>query len=165
MFGIGTTELFVIVLVGILVLGPEHLPRIIRTVTKVMSDVRRVSTDFQRTVNLEINKEEWEKKQAEEEQKKKKKKKAPAEPEQTPAGEEQTPPTVLLAEQEQTPAAAAMAETQGSVQGEKQGPAQGIPRDLPLSAPEGADGKGGAVLSSPETKAQEAPIRSQEGRA
>ena len=59
MFGIGTTEFLVIIVVAILVLGPEHLPRIMRTFTKVMSDFRRVSTDFQRTINLEANQEEW----------------------------------------------------------------------------------------------------------
>ncbi len=64
MFGIGTTEFLVIIVVAILVLGPEHLPRIMRTFTKVMSDFRRVSTDFQRTINLEVNQEEWRQEQA-----------------------------------------------------------------------------------------------------
>jgi sec-independent protein translocase protein TatB len=54
MFGIGTYEFLVIVVVAVLVLGPEHLPRVIRTVTKVMSDFRRISTEFQRAINLEI---------------------------------------------------------------------------------------------------------------
>lgn len=65
MFGIGTTELLVIIVVGILVLGPEHLPKLMRTVTRVMSDVRQMSTELQRTINLEAHREEWEKKQAE----------------------------------------------------------------------------------------------------
>lgn len=79
MFGIGTTEFLVILLVGVLVLGPEHLPRIMRTVTKIMSDFRKVSTDFQRTINLEAHKEEWEREfaAASTTKKKKKKKKAP----------------------------------------------------------------------------------------
>ena len=59
MFGIGTSEFLVILVVAVLVLGPEHLPRIMRTMTKVMSDFRRVSTDFQRTINLEASREEW----------------------------------------------------------------------------------------------------------
>ncbi|MCL1939886.1 MAG: Sec-independent protein translocase protein TatB [Desulfovibrionaceae bacterium] len=87
MFGIGPTELIVILLVGVVVLGPEQLPKIMRTMTKVMSDVRRVSTDFQRTINLEANKEEWEQKQAETSKKKKKKKAAPR-PEPETAGQE-----------------------------------------------------------------------------
>lgn len=86
MFGIGTFEFLVIILVGILVLGPEQLPRVIRTVTKVMSDFRRISTDFQRAVNLQVNQEEYRQKHGEEAfqtankalgtKKKKKKKKA-----------------------------------------------------------------------------------------
>lgn len=73
MFGIGTTEFLVILLVAVLVLGPEHLPKIMRTVTKVMSDFRRVSTDFQRTINLEANQEEWQREQAAKKTRKKKK--------------------------------------------------------------------------------------------
>ena len=91
MFGIGTMELFVILLVGVLVLGPEHLPKIMRSLTKVMSDVRRVSTDFQRTINLEANKEEWEQKQTETSAaKKKKKKKPPPDPKPEAAEQEST---------------------------------------------------------------------------
>lgn len=78
MFGIGTTEFLVILLVGVMVLGPEHLPKIMRTVTKAMSDFRRVSTDFQRTINLEVNQEEWKREQAAKTTVKKKKKKKPA---------------------------------------------------------------------------------------
>lgn len=76
MFGIGTTEFLVIIVVAVLVLGPEHLPRIMRTFTKVMSDFRRVSTEFQRTINLEANQEEWQREQASLATKKKKKKAA-----------------------------------------------------------------------------------------
>ena len=65
MFGIGTTEFLVILLVAVLVLGPEHLPRIMRTFTKVMSDFRRVSTDLQRTLNMEAHQEELNKQKAE----------------------------------------------------------------------------------------------------
>lgn len=83
MFGIGTTEFLVILLVAVLVLGPEHLPRIMRTFSKVMSDFRRVSTDFQRAVNLEANQDELRRQHEEEAlaRKKKKKKKVLAEEE------------------------------------------------------------------------------------
>lgn len=92
MFGIGTSEFLVIIVVAVLVLGPEHLPRIMRTVTKVMSDIRRVSTDFQRTINLEANQEEWKQKQptAKSVKKKKKIKPKPA-PEQSPEPEAADP--------------------------------------------------------------------------
>ena len=98
MFGIGTTEFLVIIVVAILVLGPEHLPRIMRTVSKVMSDFRRVSTEFQRTINLEASQEEWERQQADERKKKRARQKAAAEAKKAaaPAGNEtndQTAPT------------------------------------------------------------------------
>ena len=69
MFGIGSTELLVILLVAFLVLGPSHLPKVAKTLGKVMGEFRRVSTDFQRTLNIEVEKEEHEerKRQAEKE--------------------------------------------------------------------------------------------------
>jgi sec-independent protein translocase protein TatB len=54
MLGISTYEFLIIVVVAVLVLGPEHLPKVIRTMTRVMSDFRRISTEFQRAVNLEF---------------------------------------------------------------------------------------------------------------
>ncbi|MDR2076541.1 MAG: twin-arginine translocase TatA/TatE family subunit [Desulfovibrio sp.] len=54
MLGISSYEFLVIVVVAVLVLGPEHLPRVIRTVTKVMSDFRRISMEFQRAINLDL---------------------------------------------------------------------------------------------------------------
>ena len=94
MFGIGTMEIFVILLVGVMVLGPEHLPKLVRTLTKAMSDMRRVSTDFQRAINLEANREEWEQKQAEAAPKKKKKKKPAPQPEAPPPATPATSATV-----------------------------------------------------------------------
>jgi sec-independent protein translocase protein TatB len=69
MFGIGSSEFLVILIVAFLVLGPSHLPKIARTLGKAMGEFRRVSTEFQRTLNLEVEKEEHEerKRQAEKE--------------------------------------------------------------------------------------------------
>ena len=53
MLGVGTYEFLVILVVAVLVLGPEHLPKVMRTMQKVMGTVRQVSTEFQRTMNLE----------------------------------------------------------------------------------------------------------------
>ena len=58
MFGIGPTEFFVIIVVAVLVLGPEHLPKVMRTFNKAMSEFRKVSTDFQRTINVEATQED-----------------------------------------------------------------------------------------------------------
>lgn len=54
MFGIGSTELLVILIVALLVLGPKNLPKIAHTLGKALGEFRRVSTDFQRTLNTEI---------------------------------------------------------------------------------------------------------------
>jgi sec-independent protein translocase protein TatB len=69
MFGIGSSEFLVILIVAFLVLGPSHLPKVARTLGKAMGEFRRVSTEFQRTLNLEVEKEEHEerKRQAEKE--------------------------------------------------------------------------------------------------
>jgi sec-independent protein translocase protein TatB len=58
MFGVGSTELLVILVVALLVLGPSHLPKIARTLGKTMGEFRRVSSEFQRTLTLEAEREE-----------------------------------------------------------------------------------------------------------
>ena len=54
MFGIGSTELLVILVVALLVLGPKNLPKIAHTLGRAMGEFRRVSTEFQRSLNTEI---------------------------------------------------------------------------------------------------------------
>ncbi|WP_296305886.1 Sec-independent protein translocase protein TatB [uncultured Desulfovibrio sp.] len=63
MFGIGSTELLVILLVALVVLGPKSLAGVSRTLGKAMGEFRRVSTDFQRTLNAEVAREEEDEKQ------------------------------------------------------------------------------------------------------
>lgn len=53
MFGIGSTELLVILVVALIVLGPKSLASVSRSLGKAMGEFRRVSTEFQRTINLE----------------------------------------------------------------------------------------------------------------
>lgn len=53
MFGIGSTELLVILVVALIVLGPKSLASVSRSIGKAMGEFRRVSTEFQRTINLE----------------------------------------------------------------------------------------------------------------
>ena len=78
MFGIGSTELLVILVVALLVLGPKNLPKIAHTLGRAMGEFRRVSTEFQRTLNTEIA--------FEEESEKAKAKKAAANSEKTTSG-------------------------------------------------------------------------------
>ena len=58
MFGIGSTEFLVIILVALMVLGPRSLAKVTRTVGKYVGEFRRMSTDFQRTLNAEVAAEE-----------------------------------------------------------------------------------------------------------
>ena len=60
MFGIGTTELMVILVVALIVVGPKQLPKIARTLGKALGEFKRVSTDLHRTINLEAEREERE---------------------------------------------------------------------------------------------------------
>ena len=53
MFGIGGAEFLIILIVALLVLGPEKLPGLARTLGRAMGEFRKVSTDFQRTLNVE----------------------------------------------------------------------------------------------------------------
>lgn len=58
MFGIGSTELLVILVVALIVLGPKSLASVSKTLGKAVGEFRRVSTDFQRTLNVEADLEE-----------------------------------------------------------------------------------------------------------
>ncbi len=58
MFGIGTTELVVILVVALLVLGPKKLPEIAMSLGKTLGEFRRVTTDVKRTIEMEADQEE-----------------------------------------------------------------------------------------------------------
>lgn len=58
MFGIGSTELLLILVVALIVLGPKSLAGVSRTLGKAMGEFRRVSTEFQRTLNMEAAQQE-----------------------------------------------------------------------------------------------------------
>ncbi|MCA1946306.1 MAG: TatA/E family twin arginine-targeting protein translocase [Desulfovibrio sp.] len=66
MFGIGSTELIVILVVALLVLGPRKLPELAKTLGKAMGEFRRMSSDFQRTIDTELDREEKQKRREEE---------------------------------------------------------------------------------------------------
>jgi Tat protein translocase TatB subunit len=48
MFGIGMTELMVILVVGLLVLGPKRLPGVARSLGRSLAEFRRASNDLRR---------------------------------------------------------------------------------------------------------------------
>jgi|MudIll2142460700_1097286.scaffolds.fasta_scaffold1097612_2 sec-independent protein translocase protein TatB len=49
MFGIGMTELIVIMVVALIVFGPTRLPELARSLGRAMSEFRRASTDIRQT--------------------------------------------------------------------------------------------------------------------
>jgi TatA/E family protein of Tat protein translocase len=53
MFGIGPQELIVILVVGLLVLGPKRLPEIARSLGKGLAEFRRASSDLRQSLALE----------------------------------------------------------------------------------------------------------------
>ena len=48
MFGIGMTEMIVILVIALVVLGPKRLPELARTLGKSLAELRRASTDLRR---------------------------------------------------------------------------------------------------------------------
>lgn len=59
MFGIGSGEILVILLVALLLLGPKEIPKVARTVGRTMKDLQRFKDDLRRSVDMEF--EEYEK--------------------------------------------------------------------------------------------------------
>ncbi|MCL1916544.1 MAG: hypothetical protein FWG17_07580 [Desulfovibrionaceae bacterium] len=53
MFGISSFEFLVILLVGVVALGPEKLPKLLRLIAGLTSELRRMTVDLQRSINLE----------------------------------------------------------------------------------------------------------------
>ncbi len=51
MFDIGWSELLLIAVIAVVVVGPKDLPRMLRTVGKTVGKMRRMANDFQRQFN------------------------------------------------------------------------------------------------------------------
>ena len=64
MFGIGTTELMIILVIALIVIGPKKLPEIARTLGKGFAEFKRMSNDVKRTVDLEAERLEQEERQS-----------------------------------------------------------------------------------------------------
>ncbi|MHC1710868.1 MAG: Sec-independent protein translocase protein TatB [Solidesulfovibrio sp.] len=65
MFGIGSTELLVILVVALIVIGPSKLPDIMKTLGKGMAEFRRMSSDVKSTLESEVERADREQRQAE----------------------------------------------------------------------------------------------------
>jgi sec-independent protein translocase protein TatB len=51
MFGVGWTEMLVLGVVALIVIGPKDLPMLMNRLGKAMSTIRRMGTEFQREIN------------------------------------------------------------------------------------------------------------------
>ncbi|MRR38211.1 TatA/E family twin arginine-targeting protein translocase [bacterium] len=54
MFGIGMPELIVILVIALIVIGPQKLPDIARSLGKGLAEFKRASDDFQRNLSEEV---------------------------------------------------------------------------------------------------------------
>ncbi len=53
MFGIGTTEIIIILVVALLVIGPTKLPEVAKSLGKGMAEFKRMSSDVKNTIDWE----------------------------------------------------------------------------------------------------------------
>jgi sec-independent protein translocase protein TatB len=60
MFGISSTEILLIAIVALVVLGPSKLPQVMRTVGRGLAEFRRMSTDVKSTLDNEVRRMEEE---------------------------------------------------------------------------------------------------------
>lgn len=58
MFGIGTSELLVILLIALIVLGPKEIPKVARTLGRAMREFQRVTDELRHTIDMEIENDE-----------------------------------------------------------------------------------------------------------
>ncbi len=61
MFDIGFTELMVIALVGLIVIGPERMPKVARTVGHLLGRLQRYVSDVKSDINREMQLDELKK--------------------------------------------------------------------------------------------------------
>jgi TatA/E family protein of Tat protein translocase len=81
MFGpLGGPELVLILVLALIVFGPRRLPEIGKSMGKLLAEFRKASSDFQRTIEDEVEAEKY--------------KAAPAPPPEAPAAPQESPATV-----------------------------------------------------------------------
>ncbi|ACS79615.1 Sec-independent protein translocase protein TatB [Maridesulfovibrio salexigens] len=79
MFGIGSTELIVILVVALILIGPQKLPELIKNLGKGLSEVKKMSNDVKNTLDAEISAADEERAQKEDAEREAARKKAEAE--------------------------------------------------------------------------------------
>ncbi|MGQ0792669.1 MAG: Sec-independent protein translocase protein TatB [Deltaproteobacteria bacterium] len=58
MFGIGTSELLIIFVIALLILGPKEIPKLARTLGRGMRELQRAKDDLRQTIDTEAEMEE-----------------------------------------------------------------------------------------------------------
>ncbi len=58
MFGIGTSEILIILLIALLVLGPKEIPKVARTIGRTMRDLQRAKDELRQTIDAEFEESE-----------------------------------------------------------------------------------------------------------
>ncbi|MCL4245934.1 MAG: Sec-independent protein translocase protein TatB [Candidatus Dadabacteria bacterium] len=58
MFGIGTSEILIILVIALLVLGPKEIPKIARTLGKGMRELERAKNELKSSIEFEIHEED-----------------------------------------------------------------------------------------------------------
>lgn len=54
MFGIGTGEILVILLIALLVLGPKEIPKVARAIGKTMRELQRTKDEIRESIDREF---------------------------------------------------------------------------------------------------------------
>lgn len=58
MFGLGTSEILIILLIALLILGPKEIPKVARTIGRGMRELQRAKDDISKSIEFEMNEEE-----------------------------------------------------------------------------------------------------------
>jgi Tat protein translocase TatB subunit len=53
MFGVGTSELIIILIIALLILGPKEIPKVARTIGKGMRELQRAKDELKKNIEFE----------------------------------------------------------------------------------------------------------------
>ncbi|NIU86349.1 MAG: twin-arginine translocase subunit TatB [Nitrosopumilaceae archaeon] len=58
MFGIGTTEILIVLVIALVLLGPKEIPKIARTIGRGMRELERAKDELKESIEFEAEKDE-----------------------------------------------------------------------------------------------------------